>query len=330
MIEAQEQAGAAKVRHSAAAYFTFQGVAVIAWWAALYWFPSARQYFLLERTSETSLLAFWLADISFLGIGSLATAWLCYQNRAYRRIAAWFVAGAVGYAAVYCFTYAFFADIGWLGVILMLPAMIWSGVFAVGLSFETAMFRKAKNSTTSWIVTKTLSQIVVVWTIILVGLPYLITAVESKLGISHLHFPFQKPISAILFVGLSSIGVYAAYIMSKVGRGTPLPLDHAHKLVVSGPYRFVRNPMAVSGVGQGLMVALFLGSPLVAVYALMGSAIWQFIFRPLEEDDLAVRFGGEYEEYRRNVKCWITRATPYQIDGTADSSNSIGSSLGRM
>jgi protein-S-isoprenylcysteine O-methyltransferase Ste14 len=118
--------------------------------------------------------------------------------------------------------------------------------------------------------------------------------------------------------------------MSTIGRGTPLPLDHAHELVVVGPYRYVRNPMAVSGVGQGLMVALFLGSPLVAVYALMGSGIWQHIFRPLEEDDLAARFGADYENYRREVKCWIPRLTPYQIDGTADSSNSIGSPSGSM
>jgi protein-S-isoprenylcysteine O-methyltransferase Ste14 len=93
--------------------------------------------------------------------------------------------------------------------------------------------------------------------------------------------------------------------MSRIGKGTPLPLDHATELVVLGPYAYVRNPMAVSGIGQGLAVALFLGSPLVAIYALIGSAIWQFVFRPLEEDDLAARFGGLYENYRAAVKCWV-------------------------
>ena len=76
------------------------------------------------------------------------------------------------------------------------------------------------------------------------------------------------------------------------------------------------NPMAVSGVGQGLAVALFLGSPLVALYALMGSLIWQLIFRPLEEDNLAERFGEPYEEYKEAVKCWIPRFSAY--DGTVD------------
>ena len=70
--------------------------------------------------------------------------------------------------------------------------------------------------------------------------------------------------------------------------------------------------MAVSGVGQGLTVALFLDSPLVVLYAFMGSLISQLIFRPLEEENLAERFGGPYEEYKGAVKCWLPRKKPYK------------------
>lgn len=296
-----------KVSRSAAIYFAVQGLAVFAWWALLIFAPASRQYFLLERNSETSLIAFWLADLSFLGVGSLIASVLCYRDHEYKRIAAWFVTGAMGYSVIYCFAFTLMTDVGWLGITLMFPAMIWSGVFAVGMSFEKTMFREAAETSTNWIIVKTLSQIVMVWSIILVVLPYFITLVEDKLGIQRLQFPFQKPIAAVLFVAISSLGVWGSVVMSKVGKGTPLPLDHAKKLVILGPYAFVRNPMAVSGVGQGLIVALFLGSPLVAIYALMGSLIWQLIFRPLEEDDLLVRFGSEYEDYCRDVKCWVPR-----------------------
>jgi protein-S-isoprenylcysteine O-methyltransferase Ste14 len=88
--------------------------------------------------------------------------------------------------------------------------------------------------------------------------------------------------------------------------------------------------MAISGVGQGLAVGLFLGSPLVLIYALIGAFIWQLIFRPLEEDDLLEHFGTDYESYRQNVRCWIPRLTPYQIDGTALSSNSIEFPSGKI
>jgi len=319
-----------KVRQSAAIYFAVQGLAVIAWWTVLFFAPASRRYFLLDRNSETSLLAFWLADLSFLGVGSLVAAWLCNRDHEYKKIATWFVTGAVSYVAIYCVTLAVMTDFGWLGVTLMFPAMIWSGVFSVGVSFTKTMFRPAADTSTNWILLKTLVQIVVVWSIILVFFPYLITVVENKLGITPLQFPFQKPLAGILFIGLSSLGVWGSIVMSLVGKGTPLPLDHAKHLVILGPYAFVRNPMAVSGVGQGLAVALFLGSPLVALYALMGSLVWQLIFRPLEEDDLRERFGTEYIEYCREVKCWIPRTARYQIDGTADSSNSIDSPLGKI
>jgi protein-S-isoprenylcysteine O-methyltransferase Ste14 len=319
-----------KIRRTAAIYFALQGISVIAWWAILFFVPRTRQYFLLERDNETSLLAFWLADLSFLGLGSLVVALLCLRNQEYLRIAAWFVTGAVSYAAIYCFVFAMMTDMGWLGVTLMIPAMIWSGVFAVGLSFEKAMFRKAAETSTGWILFKTFSQIIVVWSIILALFPFLITIVEDKLGIVRFHFPYQGPIAAILFLAISSLGVYSAYIMSRLGKGTPLPLDHATNLVVRGPYAFVRNPMAVSGVGQGLAVALFLGSPLVAVYAITGSLVWQLIFRPLEEDDLRERFGSEYDEYCDEVRCWIPRVKRYQIEGTVDSSTSADPPYGGM
>lgn len=300
-----------KVSRSAAFYFAIQGSAVIAWWIALYFFPSTRHFFVLERSSETSLMAFWLPDLSLLGFGSLATSWLCWRDHEYSRIASWFVTGAITYAMAYCLAFALVTDLGWLGVTMMFPAMICSGVFAVGMSFEKSMFREAAETSTNWIVLKTITQILVVWSVILVVFPYLITIVEDKLGVARLQFPFQKPLAAVLFVVISSLGVWGSIVMSRIGKGTPLPLDHAKHLVILGPYAYVRNPMAVSGIGQGLAVSLFLGSPFVAIYALMGSAIWQVIFRPLEEDDLKKRFGEPYQEYMRAVKCWIPRFPAY-------------------
>jgi protein-S-isoprenylcysteine O-methyltransferase Ste14 len=169
------------------------------------------------------------------------------------------------------------------------------------------MFRRSKAASTKYILLKTFSQIAIVWTLILAVFPFIITLLEGKLGIARLAFSFQKPLAVFLFIAISIVGVSSAIVMSRIGKGTPLPLDHATDLVVAGPYRHVRNPMALSGIGQGLAVALFLGSPLVAIYALMGSAIWQFIFRPLEEDDMERRFGETFLEYKNSVRCWIPR-----------------------
>lgn len=303
-----------KIRHTAAVYFALQGIAVVAWWLALFFVPAARKYFQLEDNSETSLLAFWLADLSFLGIGSIVASWFCFRESKHAPVALWFVAGAISYAAFYCFAFALFTDSGWLGVALMFPAMIWSGNFAVALSsVGNLMFRQSKESSTGWILSKTFIQIAVVWTLILVVFPYFITILEDKLGISRLALPFQKIIAAVIFTAISFIGLKSSYTMSKIGRGTPLPLDATRNLVVAGMYAYVRNPMAISGIGQGIAVALFLGSPLVFVYALMGAFIWQFIFRPLEEEDLRGKFGADYENYCQNVRCWIPNRQPFEL-----------------
>ncbi len=297
-----------KIRLFATIYFALQGLAVLAWWILLFAVPASRKYFQMGD-SETVLLAFWLPDLFFLTVGSfVVSAFIRFENR-FLTLAIWFVVVAISYAAFYCMAFAMMTDSGWLGVVLMFSAMILSGNFAIGLSptVKNLMFRNSVEAKTSWILAKTFTQIIVVWSLILFVFPSMIIWLETKLGITQFTFPFQKIISSVLFVLISSIGVSGAITMAKIGRGTPLPLDSASKLVIAGIYSFVRNPMAISGIGQGLAVGLFLGSPLVLIYALMGGAIWQMIFRQLEEDDLLERFGTDYENYRQNVRCWIPR-----------------------
>lgn len=319
-----------KVRKAAAIFFLAQGLGVIAWWIMLVACPESRLMFVLEPNRETSLLAFWLPDLLFIAAGSFVIAILIYLRNRYMVAAMWLVTGAVSYASLYTLAFVLFTDRGWLGVVTMVPAMIWSGVFAMAMTVGGDMFRSARPTSTNYVLIKTFTQIAIVWSLILIVFPYLITIVEDKLGIPILEFAYQRPLAVVLFVAISCGGVWSAIVMSRFGKGTPLPLDHATELVVRGPYAYVRNPMAVCGVGQGLAVALFLGSPLVALYALMGSLIWQLIFRPLEEDDLHSRFGDPYGKYCTAIKCWVPNIRPYQIDGTADSSNSIERPSGRM
>ena len=319
-----------KVRLFAMLYLAFQAAAVIGWWVILLIRPEARSAFQIENGSQMSLLAFWLPDLLLVAGGSAASALLIYYRSKYQVASVWLLVGAISYATVYTFAFTLMSDRGWLGVALMLPATLWTGVSAIGVTVGNDMFREAKATTTGYVLLKTHVQVLVVWGMILAVFPYLITLLEDKLGIARLEFSNQRPVAVALFAAVSAIGLWSAQSMSRIGQGTPLPLDHASRLVVVGPYSFVRNPMALSGILQGLSVALFLGSPLVVIYALMGSAIWQFIFRPLEEDDLATRFGDSYTRYRQSVRCWIPHRRRYQIDSTDASSSSITSPVGRM
>ncbi len=111
----------------------------------------------------------------------------------------------------------------------------------------------------------------------------------------------------MMFFYFSLMGLYSGWIMSWVGRGTPLPIDCPNVLVTNGPYKYLRNPMAVAGIGQGISVGLILGSWMVILYAISGAFLWHFLVRPAEEADLQTRFGKEYMDYKVKVRLWWPR-----------------------
>lgn len=96
-----------------------------------------------------------------------------------------------------------------------------------------------------------------------------------------------------------------------VGDGTPAPWDPPRRLVVRGPYRYVRNPM-ISGVLIMLGAeALYFGSWWVAGWMgvfFLGNA---FYFPRVEEKGLHARFGDAYGIYKANVPRWLPRITPW-------------------
>jgi protein-S-isoprenylcysteine O-methyltransferase Ste14 len=95
------------------------------------------------------------------------------------------------------------------------------------------------------------------------------------------------------------------------GLGTPAPLFPTRHLVVSGWYRYVRNPMYVAVVstviGQGLM---FANLWLLAYGAFVWLAFHLFVLA-YEEPMLLATFAREYEEFRGAVPRWIPRLTPW-------------------
>jgi protein-S-isoprenylcysteine O-methyltransferase Ste14 len=65
--------------------------------------------------------------------------------------------------------------------------------------------------------------------------------------------------------------------------------------------------MAIAGIAQGAAVGLVLESWLVVTYAIAGSLVWNWLVRPLEERDLAAKFGKAYLDYAERVRCWVPR-----------------------
>ncbi len=97
------------------------------------------------------------------------------------------------------------------------------------------------------------------------------------------------------------------------GLGTPAPFDPPRRLVVSGLYRYVRNPMYVGLLlalaGEALLFPqIARGLLLEAAAFWAGATLFVLLF---EEPVLRRTFGGEYDNYRARVRRWIPRLTPW-------------------
>ena len=124
-------------------------------------------------------------------------------------------------------------------------------------------------------------------------------------------FPFRIIGALMLAAGLPVLlDSFARFAIQ--GLGTPAPVAPPQHLVVTGLYRYVRNPMYVAVslliFGQGLLF----GCIRLLEYGLL---VWLGFFAFVllyEEPALRRKFGKEYEEFCAHVPRWIPRLKPVE------------------
>jgi protein-S-isoprenylcysteine O-methyltransferase Ste14 len=94
------------------------------------------------------------------------------------------------------------------------------------------------------------------------------------------------------------------------GHGTPAPFAPPRHLVVSGPFRYVRNPAYLCAVSMIVGQGLFLASTSVLVYAAVVALVFHLFVVLYEEPTLRETFGADYVAYCRQVPRWIPRLSP--------------------
>ena len=275
--------------------YLLQAVLIAIWWIGL---AISDRFFAAFQFPSIPPAAFWaflLPDAVVIAATSVF--------RAYRRsrVAELVILGGFAYATLYCVNASLLTRGGYLSSALMVAGLAYNGL----LCFNSHAFRVSASRGIQANSIKTAIQIVCVWTLTLVVIPYVILNAFGE--------PFEPAnrltltYGLVLFAGCSALGLWSAFAMVTQGRGTPLPLDQACRLVTVGPYRFVRNPMAVAGIGQGLAVSVVFWSLQLVVYSLLGAVVWHVVVRPIEERDLEARLGKPYVEYRKAVRCWLPR-----------------------
>jgi protein-S-isoprenylcysteine O-methyltransferase Ste14 len=95
------------------------------------------------------------------------------------------------------------------------------------------------------------------------------------------------------------------------GIGTPAPIFPTKHLVVTGSYRFVRNPMYVAVISFILGQGLIFGDLWVFVYGLCCWLAMHLFVLIYEEPTLRRTFPADYTAFNNHVPRWIPRLTPW-------------------
>lgn len=286
-------------------YFAVQAIAGAVWWVAVFTSPIVRE----ATLGSLDPVPVAVLDIPLFVVASALAA--CGVRASAVIATAW-----TGLVAISLATYATVTtQAGW-GVIAMVAAAGGSAIALCLVLFGRlpgewivrgpfAFRPAAARSHPASHVVATFGQIVVFWGLFLVVIPVLVRMLEHRWNLA---LPFPTPVvllGLLVLAAASTVGIASAVVMSTRGDGTPLPSAMPHRLVIAGPYRWVRNPMALAGILQGVAVGLILQSWLVVAYAVAGSVVWNYAIRPVEEDDLERRFGDDFRRYRAAVRCWI-------------------------
>jgi len=138
---------------------------------------------------------------------------------------------------------------------------------------------------------------------VLVYVPYLlVSGGAARLDLGAWRYAGLLPLAA----GIAGIA-WCLRDFSVVGRGTPAPFDPPRRLVVTGPYRYVRNPMYVSALLLLVGEMLLLEAPVLLRYAAGFFVVVHLFVVFYEEPTLRRMFGESYERYRQSVPRWLPR-----------------------
>jgi protein-S-isoprenylcysteine O-methyltransferase Ste14 len=140
--------------------------------------------------------------------------------------------------------------------------------------------------------------------------PWWLTGWDAH-GDSDLWLPVQILGGAVTALG-AGVLVHAFARFAIDGLGTPAPVAPTQRLVVTGLYRHVRNPMYIAVVAAVVGQAMLLVRPVLIGYAVVVAIVSVGFVKAYEEPTLRRQFGAEYDTYRTAVPAWWPRGRPWR------------------
>jgi protein-S-isoprenylcysteine O-methyltransferase Ste14 len=140
-------------------------------------------------------------------------------------------------------------------------------------------------------------------------IPWWITGWRTEPGASHAWSIF----GAILIIPFAML-LIACFVQFAQAGGTPAPVAPTQRLVATGLYRYVRNPMYIAVSGLIFAQMWLFGSAALLAYGVVIATAFVLFVLAYEEPALRRAYGDEYARYCRNVPAWLPRPSPWRGD----------------
>lgn len=135
--------------------------------------------------------------------------------------------------------------------------------------------------------------------------PSLFILLNHSLGLPILNNLFFKFIGIFLLVLALGVDLYLFWFFSKVGHGTPIPIEPTQKIITTGLYTKSRNPMYISHLIFALGLFFLLGHVLLLPAVLCEFVLLHLFLVYWEEPNLKKRLGPTYLTYLRQIPRWV-------------------------
>ena len=145
--------------------------------------------------------------------------------------------------------------------------------------------------------------------IFIIWIPYEILSASGNDIEWNIGVPQLVGLMLISLGGVSYIWCSVSFVI--YAKGTPIPFTPTKELVVTGLYRFVRNPLYIAGTLVLSGETLLFQSKGIFIYTIIMFGIFH-VHVLIEETHLENTFGIKYIQYRRSVPRWIPRFKSYK------------------
>jgi protein-S-isoprenylcysteine O-methyltransferase Ste14 len=119
---------------------------------------------------------------------------------------------------------------------------------------------------------------------------------------------WEQIVGAIVCAAGAALALSCVVAFAWIGKGTPAPFDPPRRLVVRGPYRFVRNPMYIGAAVALAGAAMFYESVALLAFVVGFLLVTHLFVLLYEEPTLRRMFGPEYADYCGHVRRWMPGA----------------------